>query len=159
MRIFICFFALFLSALTVSAYFNSAEAGGRCSNPVKGDSDYDKQCGIWICLPGGFPSDCGAQKSAFIQRLGPGRLKPCGDLLPDYGRCIAEITASMNPDDIPLGTGGERARLGNIRDIIDGQRVTISQHVDITYPEGITNLRGQKTERFTYWRRGSGYVR
>lgn len=40
------------------------------------------ECAIWICLPGGFPSGCGAAHSAMIDRIKDG--KPP---LPDFGSC------------------------------------------------------------------------
>jgi hypothetical protein len=49
------------------------------------------ECAIWICLPGGFPSGCGAAKSAMKDRLEDG--KPP---LPPFGSC------AVNP---PKGSG------------------------------------------------------
>jgi len=49
------------------------------------------ECAIWICLPGGFPSGCGAAHSAMIDRIKDG--KPP---LPGFGSC------AVNP---PKGSG------------------------------------------------------
>src|SRR5690606_15229098 len=38
---------------------------------VRAASEAD--CAIWICLPGGFPSGCGAAHSAFKKRIKKGR--------------------------------------------------------------------------------------
>jgi hypothetical protein len=49
------------------------------------------ECAIWICLPGGFPSGCGAAYSAMISRI-KHRKPP----LPDFDSC------AVNP---PSGSG------------------------------------------------------
>lgn len=43
----------------------------------------DADCGIWLCLPQGFPSGCGDAKSAFKDRLK--KFKPP---LPDFASCL-----------------------------------------------------------------------
>lgn len=49
------------------------------------------ECSIWLCLPGGFPSGCGAAHSAMI-----GRIKDRKPPLPAFGSC------AVNP---PAGSG------------------------------------------------------
>ena len=49
------------------------------------------ECAIWLCLPGGFPSGCGAAHSAMISRVRD-RKPP----LPDFSSC------AVNP---PEGSG------------------------------------------------------
>jgi len=49
------------------------------------------ECAIWLCLPGGFPSGCGAAYSAMIDRI-KDRKTP----LPNFGSC------AVNP---PKGSG------------------------------------------------------
>lgn len=49
------------------------------------------ECAIWICLPGGFPSGCGAAKSAMKKRIK--KFKPP---LPSFASC------AVNP---PTGSG------------------------------------------------------
>jgi hypothetical protein len=41
------------------------------------------ECAIWICLPGGFPSGCGAAHSAMVKRLS--KLK---SPLPSFSSCV-----------------------------------------------------------------------
>jgi hypothetical protein len=43
------------------------------------------ECAIWLCLPGGFPSGCGAAHSAMVKRL-KDRKSP----LPSFSACAAE---------------------------------------------------------------------
>lgn len=49
------------------------------------------ECAIWICLPGGFPSGCGAAKSAMRDRI-----KDMKSPLPSFSSC------AVNP---PNGSG------------------------------------------------------
>lgn len=49
------------------------------------------ECAIWICLPGGFPSGCGAAKSAMRDRI-----KDMKSPLPSFSSC------AVNP---PSGSG------------------------------------------------------
>lgn len=49
------------------------------------------ECSIWLCLPGGFPSGCGAAHSAMKDRI-KHRKSP----LPDFDEC------AVNP---PMGSG------------------------------------------------------
>lgn len=73
---------LALGAFVVMGYSNSAFAW--CPQPSSpSDPDYQPHCGIWLCLPGGFPSDCGAQRSAFIRRI---HKRGCS-ALPSYSNC------------------------------------------------------------------------
>ncbi|MDA8094883.1 MAG: conjugal transfer protein TraL [Betaproteobacteria bacterium] len=46
------------------------------------------ECAIWLCLPDGFPSGCGAAHSAMINRIRH-RKSP----LPDFGSCSANPRA------------------------------------------------------------------
>nr|WP_067297049.1 conjugal transfer protein TraL [Marinobacterium profundum] len=43
------------------------------------------ECAIWICLPGGFPSGCGAAHSAMMDRI-KDRKSP----LPSFGSCAVK---------------------------------------------------------------------
>lgn len=43
------------------------------------------ECAIWICLPGGFPSGCGAAHSAMVDRI-KHRKSP----LPSFGSCAVQ---------------------------------------------------------------------
>ena len=67
--------------------------------------DYESNCGIWICLPGGFPSDCSKQKDAFYKRL---RNLSCAPL-PSYTLCTgssdAGISATRRMEEIERGDG------------------------------------------------------
>lgn len=58
----------------------------------------DDECAIWLCLPGGFPSGCGAAKSAMKDRL-----KDFKPPLPPFQSCV------VNSVSIPSSgsTGGE----------------------------------------------------
>lgn len=49
----------------------------------------EDECAIWLCLPSGFPSGCGAAKSAFKKRIK--KLKPP---LPNILSCLAEGSSS-----------------------------------------------------------------
>lgn len=43
------------------------------------------ECAIWICLPGGFPSGCGAAHSAMIDRV-----KDMKNPLPSFSSCAVQ---------------------------------------------------------------------
>jgi hypothetical protein len=63
----------------------SSKAYAYCPHPTSpDDSKYDAHCGIWICAPGGFPSTCSKQKSAFKWRL---KKRKCS-ALPRYSGCV-----------------------------------------------------------------------
>lgn len=49
------------------------------------------ECAIWLCLPGGFPSGCGAAHSAMMSRIRDGKSP-----LPNFSSC------AVNP---PKGSG------------------------------------------------------
>ena len=81
-----CFlFLLCLGSIMIfESYRNAAFA--HCPQPSNpSDPHYQPHCGIWLCLPGGFPSDCSQQKNAFQHRLSHVH-KGCSPL-PDYSRC------------------------------------------------------------------------
>lgn len=126
-----------------------AEAGGRCSNPTHGDSDYQKQCGIWLCLPDGFKqSDCKPMQKAFLKRLGMGFKKPCSPhLMPDYSRCTGQ-------------KGFAKANLGRTKTTIqkennkgdkENKKIDKTRYIDVTYPDG-------SRFKYTYWERDQGYI-
>ena len=48
----------------------------------------EAECAIWLCLPGGFPSGCGAAHSAFIDRI-THKPKPKPPL-PPFGACAVD---------------------------------------------------------------------
>ena len=48
------------------------------------------ECKIWLCLPGGFPSDCGDAHSAMKKRIKKGRAP-----LPPFHECTADSSSSM----------------------------------------------------------------
>lgn len=62
---------------------------GSVTMPAQAQSQ--DECSIWLCLPGGFPSGCGAAHSAMVSRL-----KNWKPPLPDFGSC------AVNP---PQGSG------------------------------------------------------
>ena len=51
-------------------------------NPSLGNSASQDACAIWICLPGGFPSECSGAYSEFKKRIKKGR-----DPLPRLSSC------------------------------------------------------------------------
>jgi len=61
------------------------------------------ECAIWLCLPGGFPSGCGAAKSAMRKRVKKGKSP-----LPSFSSCAVNSTvAGLEAKD------GRAARIGN----------------------------------------------
>lgn len=59
--------------------------------PGTASATSEDECSIWLCLPGGFPSGCGAAHSAMMSRI-----KDDKDPLPDFDSC------AENP---PVGSG------------------------------------------------------
>lgn len=53
-------------------------------NPVPAKAATEDECAIWLCLPGGFPSGCGAAYKEFMDRITHGRPP-----LPDLSSCTA----------------------------------------------------------------------
>ncbi|GLQ00612.1 hypothetical protein GCM10007891_24650 [Methylophaga thalassica] len=49
------------------------------------------ECAIWICLPGGFPSGCGAAKSAFEDRIDDEKSP-----LPPFSSCAVDYDSKMS---------------------------------------------------------------
>jgi hypothetical protein len=77
--------AAFLFGIFALTFFPSKASAGYCPHPTSPeDSKYDAHCGIWICAPGGFPSTCSKQKSAFKWRL---KKRKCS-ALPRYSGCV-----------------------------------------------------------------------
>lgn len=70
------------------------------------------ECAIWICLPGGFPSGCGAAHSAMIDRI-KDRKPP----LPNFGSC------AVNP---PKGSGSHMSFDWGIAAYIPSHRECVS---------------------------------
>lgn len=62
---------------------------GPLTTPVMAASQ--DECAIWLCLPGGFPSGCGAAHAAMAKRIS--HLKPP---LPPFSSCSANGSGSMN---------------------------------------------------------------
>lgn len=67
------------------------------------------ECAIWICLPGGFPSGCGAAYSAMIHRVE--HFKPP---LPDFASC------AVNP---PQGSGSHMTSSFGVSAYVPAHRV------------------------------------
>lgn len=63
------------------------------ANTVQAASD--DECAIWLCLPGGFPSGCGAAHSAMMDRLSDFKSP-----LPSFSSCV------VSPDVGPVGEAG-----------------------------------------------------
>ncbi len=66
-----------LGVLTISATTIGLPSQSRAASQA--------ECAIWICLPGGFPTGCGAAHAAFIKRIRA--LKPP---LPDFNACAVD---------------------------------------------------------------------
>lgn len=109
-----------LRALTfvMGAVLGMAGVGGissayaYCPNPDSEDHpDYEAHCGIWICLPGGFPSDCSSQYDAFLGRI---RDFSC-PVLPSYTLCTgnednSNISARRMTEQVERGDGYRERR-------------------------------------------------
>jgi hypothetical protein len=53
-------------------------------------------CGIWLCLPMGFPAGCGAEKAAFLHRM-----EHFKSPLPSFSSCSVSVpTLSGVPNDM-----------------------------------------------------------
>ena len=89
---------LALAAVLALCIFQAAQAasGGIRSNRLN-------ECSIWLCLPGGFGTGCGAARSAFIGRITDltGRGKRRYTDLPDFSLCVdtapgeAQVNANL----------------------------------------------------------------
>ena len=66
---------------------------------AKAASDLD--CGIWICLPGGFPAGCGPYYARFLWRIHRKRRLP--PLVP-LGSCAGLAAAELAAAGIPAST-------------------------------------------------------
>ncbi|EJE4183734.1 conjugal transfer protein TraL [Vibrio parahaemolyticus] len=71
------------SVCTACAVF--ALAAGGALTPVTVKAASQNECAIWLCLPAGFPSGCGAARSAFRDRIRD--FKPP---LPNFLSCIVQ---------------------------------------------------------------------
>lgn len=99
--IFLCSFLL-----CVLIYSDLNDVQASCPHPTsQSDPNYQPHCGIWICLPGGFPSDCGEQKSAFISRVKQ-MIDGCSPL-PRYSGC-ADTQGAENPYHVDAQLGSCR---------------------------------------------------
>lgn len=82
--LFLC--TAFVLGVFVTTFVSSKANAAYCPQPTSpDDSNYEAHCGIWICAPGGFPSTCSRQKSAFMWRL---RKRRCS-ALPRYSGCVS----------------------------------------------------------------------
>ena len=90
------------------------------SAPVKAASEAD--CGIWLCLPTGFPSGCGESKDAFKKRI-----KKFRPPLPSFIGCMIkqdqippQLADSYKPSDMSYIEGVAARMPNNI--YIEGDR-------------------------------------
>ena len=63
-------------------------------------------CGIWLCLPTGFPSGCGAEKAAFLHRM-----EHFKSPLPSFASCSVGSDSSEFTSQAPC-IGWHRERHG-----------------------------------------------
>ena len=59
-------------------------------NPLPSYAASQDECSIWLCLPAGFPSGCGAAKSAFKNRI-----KHHKSPLPAFSSCAVQSSTKM----------------------------------------------------------------
>jgi|GEM_PF-1690218 len=84
---------LFLGAFMTANILTSSPAHALCPQPTsQSDSHYTPHCGIWLCMPGGFPGGCGPQKSAFKSRVSTRR---CSSL-PRWSSCFGNDKGSYD---------------------------------------------------------------
>lgn len=100
--------------LLVAGFFAFISSGINSSANAQSISDtcgigggYEGHCGIWLCLPGGFPSDCGLQKSVFKSRLRKTIRGSCHSPLPRWSACSQEGTGTAE-----IGRGYPPCRAG-----------------------------------------------
>lgn len=70
--------------LLATAAFILASFGGYLA-PSSAFAASQDECAIWICLPGGFPSGCGAAHSAMMDRI-----EDLKSPLPSFGSCAVQ---------------------------------------------------------------------
>lgn len=74
-----------------------ASFGGLLASPSAHAASQD-ECAIWLCLPGGFPSGCGAAHSAMVSRIKDGKSP-----LPAFSACSvtppggSQMTSNYGP--------------------------------------------------------------
>ena len=78
-------FSTSLAVLATTISLTSATASLADEQPAKCNSKKCNECSIWLCLPAGFPSGCGAAHSAMIDRI-KDRKSP----LPSFGSCAVK---------------------------------------------------------------------
>lgn len=117
---------LLLSLLGIFVLFASSDAYSRLpsdsevekSNPNANRSisdtcgvsgGYNEHCGIWICLPGGFPASCESQKKVFKSRLRKTIRGSCHSPLPRWSACSEDGSGTAK-----LGKGFEPCKQGYI---------------------------------------------
>ncbi len=125
---------LLLSLLGIFVLFASSDAYSRLpsdsevekSNPNANRSisdtcgvggGYDGHCGIWICLPGGFPESCRPQKKVFDKRLDKTIRGNCHSPVPRWSACSASGTGTAK-----LGKGFAPCKQGFKRVIQEDDR-------------------------------------
>jgi hypothetical protein len=104
-----------ITALLISAFIFTAG-----TNDVHAASE--DECAIWLCLPGGFPSGCGAAKSAMRDRI-----RSFKSPLPSFSSCV-----------VSGGKGGMESEHGTAAYIPPRNGQCLEYGYDLVVREGAT---------------------